>query len=92
MGSTAKKVGHATSSAAKDVGHATSTTAKKVGHKTSEVAAKGAAAVADKKYEGKAAPGGQSIYIDKNSAYYYINTKGHKVYVPKAELVDKPEN
>ena len=90
IGTTAKKVGHATSSAAKDVGHATSKTATKVGHKTSEIASKGAAGVVDKKYDGKVAPGGQTIYIDKNSYYYYVNKKGRHVYVPKAELVDKP--
>jgi len=57
-----------------------------VGHKTSEVAAKGAAAVVDKRYEGKYGPGGQSIYIDKYSHYYYINKLGHKVYLTKAQL------
>ena len=86
----AKDVGHTTATAAKDVGHATATTAKKVGHKTSEIASKGASAIVDKKYEGKVGPGGQTIYIDKNSAYYYVDTKGHRIYVPKAELVDKP--
>ncbi|SDE46791.1 hypothetical protein SAMN05216464_106249 [Mucilaginibacter pineti] len=72
------------------LGHKIGNTAKKVGHKTSEIAAKGAAGVVDKKYDGKVAPGGQTIYIDKNSYYYYINKKGHKVYVKKSLLVDKP--
>jgi hypothetical protein len=79
--STPKKVG-------KDIGKA----AKKVGNKTSEVASKGAAGVVDKKYEGKVAPNGEQIYIDKNSAYYYVNKKGHHIYVKKSELVDKPVN
>ena len=90
--SAAKDVGHATSSAAKDVGHATSSAAKDVGHKTSEIASKGASAVVDKKYDGKAGPNGETIYIDKNSYYYYVNKKGRHVYVPKAELIDKPAN
>jgi hypothetical protein len=63
--------------------------AKKVGHKTSEVAAKGAAAVVDKRYEGKAGPEGQNIYINKHSHYYYVNKLGHRVYLKKSQLRDK---
>jgi type IV secretory pathway TrbL component len=83
---TAKKVGHATTSTAKTVGHATSETATKVAHKTSEVAAKGAAAVADKKYEGKCGPHGETVYINKDSRYFYVNKVGHRVYVKKSQL------
>lgn len=72
------------------LGHKISKTAKKVGHKTSEIAAKGAAGVVDKKYEGKVARGGQTVYIDENSHYYYINKKGHRVFVKKSALIDKP--
>lgn len=79
IGTTAKKGWHATKKAG-----------KAVGNKTAEVASKGAAAVADKKYDEKVGPQGQTIYIDKNSAYYYVNKKGHHVYVPKAKLVVKP--
>jgi hypothetical protein len=63
--------------------------AKKVGHKTSEIAAKGAATVVDKKYAGKVGPGGQTIYINKYSHYYYVNHLGHRVYVKKSELRNK---
>jgi len=83
-------VGHKINKTAKTVGHATGETATKVGHKTAEIAAKGAADVVDKKYEGKMAPGGQTIYINKHSHYYYINKTGHRVYVNKSELRDKP--
>lgn len=62
----------------------------KAGHKTSELAAKGASAVVDKIYKGKAGPGGETIYINKHDHYYYINSKGHKVYLKKSQLVDKP--
>jgi hypothetical protein len=86
MSHTAKKVGHATASTAKTVGHATSETATKVAHKTSEVAAKGAAAVADKKYEGKCGPHGEAVYINKDSRYFYVNKVGHRVYVKKSQL------
>ncbi|MEB0248793.1 hypothetical protein QN344_01540, partial [Mucilaginibacter sp. 5B2] len=68
IGTTAKKGWHATQKAG-----------KAVGNKTAEVASKGAAAVADKKYDEKVAPGGQTIYIDKNSYYYYVNKKGHHI-------------
>lgn len=65
------------------------TAAKKVGHKTSELAAKGAAAIVDKKYEGKCGPHGETIYINEYSHYYYVNKKGHRVYLKKSELMDK---
>jgi hypothetical protein len=60
--------------------------AKVVGHKTSEIASKGEAAVVDKKYDGRYGPGGQTIYIDKYSHYYYVNKLGHHVYLTKAQL------
>ena len=63
--------------------------AKKVGHKTSEITAKGAAAVVDKKYEGKAGPHGETIYINKYSHYYYVNKLGHRIYLKKSELRNK---
>ena len=63
--------------------------AKKAGNKTAELAAKGAAAVADQVYKDKVGPGGQKIYIDNQSRYYYINEKGQKVYDAKSRLKDK---
>lgn len=86
----AKAVGHATATGAKDVGKATATGAKAVGKKTSEVAAKGAAAVVDKKYDGMVSPGGETVYINDKSQYYYVNKKGHRVYLKKSQLVAKP--
>jgi hypothetical protein len=83
-------LGHKISKTAKKVGNTTATTAKKVGNKTSEVAAKGAAAVVDKKYDGMVAPGGQTVYINEHSQYYYVNKKGHHVYLKKSQLVHKP--
>jgi len=64
--------------------------AKAVGRKTSEVASKGASAVVDKKYDSKVGPDGETVYIDKNSAYYFVNKKGHRIYVREAELKNKP--
>jgi hypothetical protein len=31
----------------------------------------------------------KTIYIDKHSKYYWVDKKGHKVYVSKDELKDK---
>jgi len=70
-------------------GHAQSTLSKDthaVGHKTSEIAAKSKAAIVDRKYVGRKGPGGQTVYIDKYSHYYYVNSKGHKYYMKKSQL------
>lgn len=73
------------------IGHKISKTAKNVGHKTSQIAANGASAVVDKKYEGKVAPGNHTVYINEHDKYYYVNKKGHRVYIKKSQLIDKPE-
>jgi hypothetical protein len=86
MSHTAKKVGHATAATAKTVGHATSETATKVAHKTAEVSAKGAAAITDKKYKGKCGPHGETVYINKDSKYFYVDKKGHREYLKKSQL------
>ena len=86
IGHTAKKVGHKTGETVEKVGQATAKTATAVGHKTAEVAAKGAAAVTDKKYEGKCGPHGETIYINKDSRYFYVDKKGHREYLRKSQL------
>ncbi len=91
VGKAAKKVGNATAGAAKDVGQATATGAKKVGNKTAELSVKGAAAVTDKKYDGKAGPNNENVYIDGNARYYYVNKSGKKVYITQAEMRTKVE-
>ncbi len=63
--------------------------AKSVGNKTAEVTSKGAARVTDQVYDGKYGPNGQTIYIDNNSKYYWIDDKGRKNYVAKGSLRDK---
>jgi hypothetical protein len=73
-------------------GHKVGVTAKKVGHKTANIAANGAAMVSDRKYKGKRGPDGQDIYINKHSHYYYISKRGHRVYLKKSQLMDKPES
>jgi len=71
-------------------GHKVGVTAKKVGNKTANIAANGAAMVSDRKYEGKSGPDGQAVYINKHSHYYYISKRGHRVYLKKSQLMDKP--
>jgi hypothetical protein len=67
-------------------------TAKKVGNKTAEITVNSKSAVVDEVYKGKEGPAGQTIYIDHNSKYYYIDKKGKKVYVSKSSLKDKPKS
>jgi hypothetical protein len=72
------------------VGQKIDKTAHKVGHATAHAAASADAAITDKKYEGKCGPGGQTVYINKYSHYYYISKRGHRVYLKKSQLRDKP--
>ena len=44
----------------------------------------------NKVYKGKMAAGGQTIYINDQSKYYWIDKKGHRHYVTEAQLKDKP--
>ena len=47
-------------------------------HKVAEKTSKGASRVADKVYKTKQGPQGQTIYIDGESRYYWIDEKGGK--------------
>src|SRR5258706_3229290 len=64
--------------------------AKKVGNKTAEIASKGKSRVTDRVYKGKMAAGGQTIYIDDHSRYYWVDRKGHRHFVTESELKNKP--
>lgn len=75
--------------AAKKTGKAVKKTAKKVGNKTAELASKGSSAVVDKIYEGKQGPNGETIYIDNKSKYYWVDKKGHRVYIAESKLKNK---
>ena len=76
-------------STTKKVENAVTSSAKKVGNKTAEVSSKGKSKTIDKTYKDKVGPNGETIYIDKHSKYYWVDKKGHKVYVSKDELKDK---
>ena len=86
VGGAAKDVGHATAKGAKEVGQATATGAKAVGKKTSEIASKGAAAVANKRYNGHWALTGELVYIDEYGRYFYVDKKGHRQFITKAQM------
>jgi hypothetical protein len=70
----------------------TKSTAEKVGDNISEGVNDAAAAIADKKVEGKVGPGGETAYIDDDGKYYYINNEGNKVFITKIQLRDKPDD
>ncbi|MDF2433137.1 MAG: hypothetical protein JWP44_2768 [Mucilaginibacter sp.] len=72
------------------LGHKIGRAAKKAGHATAHVAASGASAIVDKKYDGKCGPHGETVYINDQSHYYYIDKKGHRIYLKKSQLMDKP--
>lgn len=63
---------------------------KGVEHETAEVGSKGYAKIKDKSYKGKQGPHGETIYIDKYSHYYYVDQKGKKIFLKKAQLRNKP--
>jgi len=74
------------------IGHKIGRTAKKVGNKTAELGAKGAATITDKKYDDKAGPHGEAVYINKHGHYFYVNKTGHKVYLKKSQLKNEHED
>jgi len=81
----------ANSQVVKNTTHAVKKGATKAGNKTAELTSKGKARVTDKVYKEKVGPGGQTIYIDDHSRYYWIDKKGHRNYVVAAALKDKTE-
>ncbi|MEO6521499.1 MAG: hypothetical protein ABIN91_07475 [Mucilaginibacter sp.] len=67
-------------------------TINKIGNKTAQVAVKGASVITDKVYRDKRGPGGQTVYINKHSHYYYVNGRGKKVYITKAQMKNEKED
>jgi hypothetical protein len=63
--------------------------ARKTADKTAEVASKGKAVVTDQVHKDKVGPGGETIYIDNHSKYYWIDKKGTRHYVLESELKAK---
>lgn len=45
--------------------------------------------IKDRKLKDKVGPGGQDMFIDDNSNYYYIDDRGNRIYVSVLDLRDK---
>ena len=65
--------------------------AQSVGDKVSEGAGDAAAAIKDQKVDDKVGPGGETVYLNDEAKYYYINNEGDKVFISKVQLKDKPK-
>jgi len=63
---------------------------KKGAHEVAEQASEAKSDILYTEAENKMGPNGEDIFIDKNSRYYYVNDKGHNVYVPASELRNRP--
>ena len=76
-------------STVKKAGNKVERGAKKAGHKTAEVASKGKSKVVNTVAKDKIGPNGETIYIDNNSLYYWIDKKGKKHYIQSDQLKAK---
>ena|SRR5579872_1319747 len=65
---------------------------RKVGNQVANTAANTDSRVVDKKYHDKRGPHGETVYINKFSHYYYINKKGHRVFITKAQMTDEKKD
>lgn len=65
--------------------------AQSVGDKVSEGAGDAAAAIKDQKVDDKVGPGGETVYLNDEAKYYYINNEGDKVFITEVQLKDKPK-
>ncbi len=66
-------------------------TINKIGNKTAQIAVKTTSSMKDKKYASKVGPDGQTIYINKDSKYYYVDARGKKIFISKDKLKDKKD-
>jgi hypothetical protein len=66
--------------------------AQSAGDKISEGVNDAAAAIKDEKIKDKVGPGGETVYVNEDGKYYYINNKGNKVFITKLQLEDRPGN
>lgn len=66
--------------------------AQSVGDKVSEGANDAAAAIKDQKVDDKVGPGGETVYLNEDAKYYYINDQGDKVFISKIQLKNKSKD
>lgn len=88
---TTEKVENTVKTDADKTGQTVKKDAKKVGHKTAELASKGKSRLTDKVYKDKVGPGGQTIYIDAHSRYYWVDKRGHRHFVEETDLKDRTD-
>ena len=63
---------------------------KKGAHEVAEQASEAKSDITRTEVEGKMGPNGEDIFLDKDSRYFYIDDKGHKVYVAGSALRNRP--
>lgn len=63
--------------------------AKKTGNKTAELASKGKAKVVDAEVKDKMGPNGETVYINNDNRYYWVDKKGKKHYLGYGQLRKK---
>lgn len=65
---------------------------KKGAHEVAEQASELKSDITDKEVDHKMGPDGQDIFLSDDGRYYYVDGKGHHVYLKSSELKDrKPE-
>lgn len=87
--STIGKVGHGIKKGTKKAWKGTKKGAAAVGNETAELATKGKAKLTDKTSDEWVGPGGQTIYVDDGSKFYWVSEKGKKMFVAKGKLKAK---
>lgn len=85
----AVKAWHGSKKGASKAWKGTKKGAKAVDNETAELATTGKAIATDKKSKLWEGPKGQTIYINNEGKYYWINGKGKKIYVSQAALRTK---
>ena len=88
----AREAGDEVSEEANEAANEVERDAQSAGDKVSEGVNDAAATIKDEKVEGKVGPGEETVYFDDDEKYYYVNDKGDKVYITKAQLKDKPKD
>jgi hypothetical protein len=84
-----REVGERVEQGAENAGEQIEQGAQNVKEETSEAAQKVKAEIKDRELDDKEGPGGQTIYVDDNTNYYYIDESGNKIYISALELKDK---
>ena len=63
---------------------------KKGAHEIAEQASEAKSDITRTELEGKMGPNGEDIFIENDGRYYYVNDKGHKVFITDSDLRNKP--